>query len=58
VLKAMTLINPPVRQLIPELGRERHVSNEKARRVLGWTPRSEEEAIVDGARSLIDLKVI
>ncbi|HPF23844.1 MAG TPA: aldehyde reductase [Hyphomonas sp.] len=58
LLKLITLVNPPAKQLIPELGRERHCSNEKARRVLGWQPRAEEESIVEGARSLIDLKVI
>jgi dihydroflavonol-4-reductase len=58
LLKAMTLINPPLKAIVPELGRERHCSNEKARRVLSWQPRPEEEAIIEGAQSLIDLKVI
>ena len=58
LLKAMTLINPPLKAIVPELGRERHCSNTKARQVLGWTPRPEEESIVDSAQSLIDLNVI
>jgi len=58
LLKALTLINPPLKAVVPELGRERHCSNEKARRVLGWTPRTEEDAIIESARSLIDLDVI
>ena len=58
LLRLITLVNPPARQLIPELGRERHCSNEKARGVLGWQPRSEEDAIVDAAQSLIDHKAI
>lgn len=58
LLKAMTLINPPLKAIVPELGRERHCSNDKARRVLGWMPRAEEESIVEGAQSLIDLNVI
>ena len=58
VLKAMTLINPPLKSVVPELGRERHCSNEKAKRILGWSPRTEEEAIIDGARSLIDHNVV
>ncbi|MCA8900973.1 MAG: aldehyde reductase [Hyphomonas sp.] len=58
LLKAMTLINPPLGQLVPELGRERHCSNDKARNLLGWTPRTEEASIIDGARSLIDLKIV
>jgi dihydroflavonol-4-reductase len=58
LLKVLTLINPPLKAVVPELGRERHCSNEKARRMLGWTPRTEEAAIIDSARSLIDLDVI
>ncbi len=58
VLKLMSNFNPALKQIIPELGRERNVSNAKAKRVLGWTPRSAEEAIVSGAESLIRLKVV
>ena len=58
LLKAMTLINPPLKAIVPELGRERHCANDKARRILGWTPRVEEESIVESAQSLIDLNVI
>lgn len=53
VLKLMANINPAVKQVIPELNRERNVSNEKAKRVLGWQPRTAEEAIISGAKSLI-----
>lgn len=49
----IALVNPPAKQLIPELGRERHISNEKAKRVLGWTHRSAEEAVISGAKSLM-----
>lgn len=58
MLKLMATINPAVKQVIPELNRERQVSNEKARRVLGWTPRTAEEAIISGAKSLIDHKAV
>src|SRR4051794_2731725 len=33
----------------------RHLNPEKARRVLGWTPRSSEDAIIATARSLLEL---
>lgn len=36
-----------------ELGRVREVSNAKARRVLGWSPRSHEETILASAESLL-----
>ncbi len=48
------LFDPGVRLILKELGRDAAVSNEKARRVLGWQPRSETEAIRASAQSLID----
>lgn len=57
-LRLIALINPPAKQLIPELNRERHISSEKARRVLGWQPRSSEEGVIAGARSLIECGVV
>jgi dihydroflavonol-4-reductase len=45
--------DPAVRQLLPLLGKIRNASSEKARRVLGWSPRSNEEALLATAESLI-----
>ena len=42
-----------VRQVLPLLGVIRNATSEKAKRVLGWSPRSNEDAIVDTAESLI-----
>jgi nucleoside-diphosphate-sugar epimerase len=42
-----------VRQLLPLLGKIRNATSEKASRVLGWTPRSNEEALIATAESLI-----
>jgi len=47
--------NPTARAALPELGKYKNATNEKARRVLGWTPRSAEEAIVASAESLVQL---
>lgn len=58
MVKAIALVNPPARQIIPELGRERHISSEKAERVLGWQHRSAEEAVIAGAKSLIEFSVV
>jgi dihydroflavonol-4-reductase len=58
MLKLMAHVNPAVKQVIPELNRERQVSNEKAKRILGWQPRTAEEAIRSGAQSLIDHKAV
>jgi dihydroflavonol-4-reductase len=38
-----------------EVGRFRHLSAEKARSVLGWSPRSTEETILATAESLLEL---
>lgn len=40
------------RDAAPELGKQKNATNEKARRLLGWAPRSPEEAIQATAESL------
>ncbi len=45
--------DPGLKLIAGELGRDARISNEKARRLLGWKPRSEEEAIRASAESLI-----
>jgi nucleoside-diphosphate-sugar epimerase len=47
-----------LRQTLPELGKPKNATNEKARRVLGWTPRSNEECIVATAESLLQLGLL
>jgi dihydroflavonol-4-reductase len=42
-----------VRQVLPLLGVIRNATSEKARRVLGWSPRSNEDAVVATAESLL-----
>jgi len=44
--------DPVLRGRLYELGKRRPVSSDKARRELGWTPRSNEDAIVATAESL------
>lgn len=45
--------NVKARQVVPMLGQVRNASNEKARTVLGWTARSNKEAVLAAARSII-----
>ena len=45
--------NPQFRAIVPDLGYSKKTSNEKARRVLGWTPRDPKEAIVAAAESMV-----
>ena len=58
LLRLLALVNPEVRQLLPELGKRKNASAEKARRLLGWTPRTAEESILATARSLIALGLV
>jgi len=55
VVRLAAIRDPAVRQILPELGKVKNASNEKARRVLGWAPRSNEAAIVAAAESLLQL---
>ena len=52
VARIVALFDPIVRGRLFELGKRRPVSPEKARRVLGWTPRPVTETVLDTARSL------
>jgi nucleoside-diphosphate-sugar epimerase len=44
--------DPAARGVLPELGKVKNATSAKARRVLGWAPRSNEDAIVATAESL------
>ncbi|KAF1004812.1 MAG: Aurachin B dehydrogenase [Pseudomonas fluorescens] len=50
--------NPRMREIVPLLGVNLNASSNKARRLLGWTPRSGEEAIVATAQSLVSLGLL
>ncbi len=58
MVRLAALGDPAVGQLIPELGKLKHAANEKARTLLGWSPRSNEEAIVATAESMIRLGLL
>ncbi len=53
VVRSLALFMPPLRMLIPDLGRRNPVSSEKAQRVLGFSPRPATTTIVDCAESLL-----
>jgi nucleoside-diphosphate-sugar epimerase len=50
--------DPSVRPAVPQLGKVRNASNDKARRLLGWVPRQNQEAIVATAESLVRLGLL
>jgi nucleoside-diphosphate-sugar epimerase len=58
LVRLAALRDPAVRQILPELGKRKNATGAKARRLLGWTPRSREEAIVATAESLIRLGLL
>jgi nucleoside-diphosphate-sugar epimerase len=58
LVRVAALADPAVKQILPELGKLKNGSNEKAKRLLGWTPRSSEEAIVASAESLLQLDLL
>jgi dihydroflavonol-4-reductase len=57
-IRVVALVNPQMRGIVPHLGINMNATSEKARRLLGWTPRSREEAIVATAESLIRLGLL
>jgi nucleoside-diphosphate-sugar epimerase len=58
VVRLSALFSPTARFALPELGKTKNGSNAKARRVLGWAPRSSEESIVATAESLLRLGLV
>jgi nucleoside-diphosphate-sugar epimerase len=50
--------DPAVQQILPELGKRKNGTGEKARRVLGWAPRSPEDSLVATAESLARLGLL
>ena len=55
LVRLVSRFDSSVRQIVPELGKVKQASNAKAKRVLGWAPRSNDEAIVASAESLLRL---
>lgn len=58
VMEALALTTPAMKGLLPLLGAKLDASGDKARRLLGWTPRSPEDAIAATAESLVRLGLI
>lgn len=58
LVRLAALKDPAVKQILPELGKWKNATSEKAQRVLGWTPRSREESVVATAESLVRLGLV
>jgi nucleoside-diphosphate-sugar epimerase len=58
LVRLVSLTDPAAKQILPELGKVKNATSEKARHVLGWTPRSREDALVATAESLLRLGLL
>jgi nucleoside-diphosphate-sugar epimerase len=58
LLRSIGVFNQSVREILPELGKHKNGSSEKARRVLAWAPRSNEECIAAAGESLLKLGLV
>ncbi len=58
VLRLSAVFDTAVKQVLPDLGKRKNATNAKARRVLGWAPRSNEGAIIATAESLVRLGLL
>lgn len=54
--RALARVNPRMRILGPQLGRDYDATSAKAQRVLGWSPRPIEDTIAETAESLLALR--
>lgn len=57
-VKLAGLADPTIRQIVPELGKYKNATSAKAERMLGWSPRSSEDALVATAESLLHLGLL
>lgn len=58
LVRLASLKNPSLKGIMPLLGVNLNATSDKARRLLGWTPRPREDAIVAAADSLIKLGLL
>lgn len=58
LVRIVGLFNPEAAQLVTELGKVKNATNAKAVRVLGWAPRSREDALAATGESLIRLGLL
>jgi dihydroflavonol-4-reductase len=58
LIKTIALTNPAMKGILPLLGVRLDASGEKAKQLLGWNPRSPEEAILASAESLVRLGMV
>ncbi|WP_033344625.1 SDR family oxidoreductase [Catenuloplanes japonicus] len=55
LIRAMARFNPRLTEVVPQLNVIRRADNSRIREELGWSPRSNEEAVIAAAESLLRL---
>lgn len=58
LVRGLARVIPQMRDVVPFLGRYAEASGDKARRLLGWAPRPNEEIVVATAESLLQLGLV
>lgn len=58
IVRLSSLFKPELRQVVPQLGKIRRASSQKAQTLLGWCPRPCEDTIAATGESLIRLKLV
>ena len=58
LIRLGALFDPSLRQILPQVGIYKDSTSEKARRLLAWSPRSPESALLATAESLIRLNLV
>jgi len=58
LVRLASLRDPAIRLILPELGKVKNTTNEKAKRILSWAPRSNEEAVLATAETMMRLGLL
>ena len=58
VIRIVGMWDPAAKLVVPELGKVKNCSNEKAKTLLGWQPRSMQDAVVDCGESLYKFGIV
>jgi nucleoside-diphosphate-sugar epimerase len=54
LVRALGIFDPSVRSVVGQLGRKQEYKNEKAKAVLGWSPRPIDETVLETAQSMVE----
>jgi dihydroflavonol-4-reductase len=58
LVRALSVLKPELRNVVPQLGIVRRSSSVKAARELGWAPRASEDAVAATGESLVRLGLV